>query len=215
MNQLKDIIEGLLGDSQQSMKGLYELFYKPLCFYAVRYVSSMPVAEEVVSDVMFNIWQKRNKSYSAETFRDYLYAATRNTAINYLKQRQNQRKASNAWSEQLRNQLIDETPLDMMISEEMQAKINNLLSELPEQCRKVFLMSRIDDMSYEEIAAQMDISMNTVKYHIKTALQKIRAGMGNILMCLILFLSFFVIFFSHAPTLFLFSIVLAVLFQIS
>ena len=213
LNQLKDIIEDLLRDSQQAMKGLYEMFYKPLCFYAVRYVASMPVAEEVVSDVMFKIWQNRNKGYRAETFRDYLYTATRNMALNYLKQRQNQRKLSDEWAEQLRYRLIDETPLDMMITEEMQTKVNSLINDLPEQCRKAFLMSRIDDMTYEEIAAQMDISPNTVKYHIKTALQKIRAGMGDLLVLIMLFLSFFWTFFTQMPTLFLFSIVLSLLLQ--
>ena len=204
----------MLRDSQQAMKGLYGLFYKPLCFYAVRYVTSMPVAEEVVSDVMFKIWQNRYNGYRAETFREYLFTATRNTALNYLKQQQNQKRLSNEWADNLRNELIEETPLDHMITEETQSKLESLMNELPEQCRKAFMMSRIDDMTYEEIAAQMNVSPNTVKYHIKTALQKIRAGMGNLLIWLILFLSFLGIFFTHTPTLFLFSIVLAVSFQI-
>ena len=196
------------------MKGLFDLFYKPLCFYAVRYVASMPVAEEVVSDVMFKIWQNRTNGYRADKFREYLYAATRNTALNYLKQRHNQRKLSEEWAEQLRYQLIEETPLDIMITEEMQTKVNSLINELPEQCRKAFIMSRMDDMTYEEIALRMDISPNTVKYHIKTALQKIRAGTGSIPIWLILFLSLVLIFFMNKPTLFLFSTVLSALFPI-
>ena len=208
LNQLKDIIEGLLKDSPQAMKRMFEMFYKPLCSYAVRYVQSMPVAEEIVSDVMYKIWQNRNKNYRSETFREYLYTATRNTALNHLKQQQNQRELSENWAEQYRGDLIEETPLDIMIAEETQSKLNRLIENLPEQCRKALMLSRMEDMSYDEIAAQMGISINTVKYHIKTALQKLRAELGTVLAWLIFLWTFSVIFFLHLPTLFPFSIVL-------
>ena len=205
---IKDIIEGLFCDSAQAMKSLFDLYYKQLCFYAVRYVSSMPVAEEVVSDVMFKIWQNRHSGYRADSFNDYLYTATRNTAYNYLKQKQKQQQLADAWANKIRSELIEETPLDTIISDEMQSKLVHLMDELPEQCRKAFMMSRIDDMTYEEIAVQMNISPHTVKHHIKIALQKLRAGMGSILMWFVLFLNFFLIFFIHTPIRFSFSIVL-------
>ena len=157
------------------MKRIFDLCYVPLCCYASRYVSSMFIAEEIVSDVMYKIWQNRHSGYRVETFREYLYTATRHTALNYLKQQQNLRKLTDRWAEEFRNELIEETPLDQLITEELQLKINHLMDTLPEQCRKAFMMSRMEDMTYEEIAAQMDISVNTVKYHIKTALQKLRS----------------------------------------
>ena len=172
----KDIIEALYRDHPQAMKRIFDLYYAPLCCYAARYVSSMFIAEEIVSDVMYRIWQNRQSGYRAETFHEYLYTATRNTALNYLKQQQNQKKLTDRWAEEFRSELIEETPLDKLITEELHSKINHLMNTLPEQCRKAFLMSRMDDMTYGEIAAQMNISVNTVKYHIKTALQKLRAG---------------------------------------
>ena len=214
MNQEnKDIIEGLQQDSQQAMKRVFDLYYKSLCLYAMRYVTSTPVAEEIVSDVMCKIWQNRHTGYRAETFREYLYTATRNTALNHLKQQQNRKNLSDEWAEQLRNELIEETPLDAMITKELQSKLNSLMNALPEQSRKVFMMSRVEDMTYDEIAAQMDISPNTVKYHITTALQKLRSGIGNFLVWLILLLSFLTNFSMSAPILFSFSIVLVIIFQ--
>jgi len=171
----KDIIKDLYHDRPQAMKRIFDLYYVPLCCYAARYVTSRFIAEEIVSDVMYKIWQNRHSGYRAETFRDYLYTATRHTAINYLKQQQNLKKLAERWAEEFRNELIEETPLDKMVTEEMQSRISHLINTLPEQCRKAFMMSRMDDMTYDEIAAQMDISVNTVKYHIKTALQKLRA----------------------------------------
>lgn len=210
LDQLKNIIEDLFRDSPQAMKRLFDLFYKPLCFYTMRYVQSVSVAEEIVSDVMYKIWQNRHQDFHTETFSDYLYAATRNTAINYKNKQKNAEKLLDDWAETLRDELIEETPLDAMIAEETQLKINNLIDALPEQCRKVFAMSRDDNMSYEEIAVEMGISVNTVKYHMKTALQKLRAGMGDLILLLITLLSSLYFFLMYTPTLFSFSIVLIV-----
>ena len=190
VENLKDIIDDLLRDSPQAMKRMFDLFYKPLCCYAVRYSVSMPVAEEIVSDVMYKVWENRHRGYRAETFKDYLYTATRNTALNHLKQQQNRRALAADWADQVRDELIQESPLDAMIAEEKQTKLAKLMNSLPEQCRKAFLMSRVDDMSYEEIADQMGISTNTVKYHIKIALQKLRDEIDGILAWLIVFLTF-------------------------
>jgi len=211
LHQLQNIIDGLLQDSPKAMKHVFDLFYQPLCSYAARYAQSVSLAEEIVSDVMYKIWQNRHQNYRPDTFREYLYTATRNTALNYLKhQQQNQKMFSDKSTEELRNELIEETPLDILIAKETLTKFNSLIDSLPEQCRKVFLMSRMDELTYDEIATQMNISTNTVKYHIKTALQRLQAGMGGLIMWLMLLWAFFVIILLHLPTLFPFSIVLIV-----
>jgi len=205
---IKDIIEGLLSDSPQAMKRLFDMFYKPLCNHAKRFVGNMPVAEEIVSDVMYKIWLNRHQGYRAETFLEYLYAATHNTALNHIKQQENLKKLSYNWADKVRNELIEETPLDIMIEKETQDKLKSLMNSLPEQCRKAFMMSRMGNMNYEEIAGQMNISTNTVKYHIKTALQKLRVETDRLFVLLLLFWSFSVIILQYVPTLFIFSIVL-------
>jgi len=208
--QDKDIIKGLHKDCPKAMKQLFEAYYKPLCFYTMRYVVTMSVAEEIVSDVMYKIWQNRHYEYRAETFRDYLYTASRNTAFNYLRQQQTYNKAlTDNWADQVRGELIEETPLDAIITNEIKSKLSDLMKTLPDQCRKAFVMSRVEDMSYEEIASKMDISSNTVKYHIKVALQKLRDGLSNTMLLLIMTRLFFNDFLYNPLTLFLISISIA------
>lgn len=178
----KEILNKLHSNDHQAMKWLFGHYYIPLCNYAKRYVDSLVAAEEIVSDVLYKVWQNRHEIYRADTFNDYLYAATRNTSINYLKQQQNQRRLVDEWAEQLRYDLIEETPLTDLLLSELEVKYQNLITNLPEQCRKVFLLSRAENRTYEEIANQMNISVNTVKHHIKTALQKLRHGLSDFLM---------------------------------
>jgi RNA polymerase sigma-70 factor (ECF subfamily) len=178
---VEKIITGLRRDDTRAMKALYELFYAPLCRYAGRFAGEAATAEEIVSDVMFKVWQNRQSAYRADTFREYLFTAVRNTAINYLEQQLRRRELAERWAERLRYDLIDETPLDELIVSELQQKIDRLVNSLPEQCRKAFCLSRSDNLTYEEIAARMHISVSTVKYHIKTALLKLRNGLGEFL----------------------------------
>jgi len=209
--QNKDIIIGLHKDCPKAMKQLFEVYYKPLCFYIMRYVVTMSVAEEIVSDVMYKIWLNRHYEYRADTFRDYLYTATRNTAYNYLRQQQTYNKViSDNWADQIRGELIEETPLDAIITNEIKSKLNNLMETLPDQCRKAFIMSRVEDLSYDEIASKMDISSNTVKYHIKVALQKLRDGLSNTMLLLIMTRMIFNDFLNNPISFFLISILITI-----
>lgn len=167
------------------MKWLFDLYYTALCGYAKRYTNDPVAAEEVVSDVMLKIWQNRMYDYQADTFREYLFAATRNTSLNYLKQQQTRFSLLENWAEQLRNELIAETPLDKLLEAEIQKRFDEVINSLPEQTRMVFLLSREENLSYEEIAVRMGVSVNTVKYHMKSALQKLRMGLEDLLLILI------------------------------
>jgi RNA polymerase sigma-70 factor (ECF subfamily) len=188
---IEEIIDGLRRNDARAMKPVYEHYYIPLCRYARRYVGTAAVAEEIVSDVMYKVWQRRHAGYHAATFGKYLYAAVRNTAINCLEQQQNRRSLAERWAEQLRNELIDETPLDELIVSELQQKFDDLVKSLPEQCRKAFCLSRTDNLTYEEIAGRMQISVSTVKYHITTALLKLRDGLRDFLIWACLLINLF------------------------
>lgn len=172
------IVQGLKMDDPSAMKMLFDLYYTALCNYAKRYTNDPVAAEEVVSDVMFKFWQNRTNSYQADMLRDYLFAATRNTSLNYLKQQQNRYSLLENWAEKLRNELIAETPLDKLLEAEMQTCFDTIINSLPEQTHTVFLLSREKNLTYKEIADRLCITENTVKYHIKVALKKLRSGLG-------------------------------------
>ena len=61
-----------------------------------------------------------------------------------------------------------------MEAEELQKKINDIITELPEKCGLVFSLSRFEEMSYADISKQLDISVKTVEHHISKALRILR-----------------------------------------
>ncbi len=82
----------------------------------------------------------------------------------------------------------DDYPLGRLLEQELEGEIMNAIGRLPEECRKVFLLSRFEEKKYEEIATVLGISVNTVKYHIKRALNLLREDLGKYLTAAILLL---------------------------
>ena len=80
---------------------------------------------------------------------------------------------------------------DPAMVKELEEEIHHAIRNLPEVCRKVFIKSRFEGKKYEEIATELNISVNTVKYHIKSALSSLHSELGKILIILILFFSTF------------------------
>jgi RNA polymerase sigma-70 factor (ECF subfamily) len=179
ITMIEQIINGLHQSDDRMMKPLFDLYYTALCCFARRYVGDSAIAEEIVDDVFARIWQNRQAVYRADSFREYLYTATRNTALNYLKQQNSRRQLIDRWSALFYRDSMDETPLDILIVGELQVKFREAVNALPEQCRRAYRLSRFADLTYEEIADKMNISVNTVKLHVKTALKKLRIALSD------------------------------------
>ena len=82
----------------------------------------------------------------------------------------------------------DNHPLGTLLEQELEEKLLKCIEELPKECRAVFKKSRFEQKKYEEIADELKISVNTVKYHIKNALASIQLHMGDYLKLLILYM---------------------------
>ena len=74
-------------------------------------------------------------------------------------------------------------PLSNLISNESVEEVENAINALPDQCREIFTMSRFDELTYEEIASQLNISINTVRTQISRALHKLREQLKEYVPC--------------------------------
>ena len=83
--------------------------------------------------------------------------------------------------------ISDQYPLATLLEKELEQEIANSIDKLPKECKQVFEMSRFEDLKYQEIADKLNISVNTVKYHIKNALSKLSHDLSKYLITLFLF----------------------------
>ncbi|MCD4792776.1 MAG: RNA polymerase sigma-70 factor [Bacteroidales bacterium] len=151
---------------------LFKEYYTGLCFFALRYTEDKEAAEEVVQDVFYTLWEKREKITIKTSVKSYLHIAVRNKClqkINHLKVKQKYLKAVNE-----QDKISTIRPDDNLIYNESIEIFNEALSKLPEKCRTIFKMSRFEGLKYKEIAFELSISVKTVEAYITKALKHFR-----------------------------------------
>lgn len=157
---------------QQAFKALYLQFKNPIYAYALKFFKSRELAEELVQEVFMRIWKYRDKLDEQGNISAYLYQIARNSIYEQLK------KASR--DKELRVTLFSQGSESGMIIEteythkELLEVYTRAVDLLPRQRKKVFQMSRNDNLSHEEIAQILDISKNTVKDQVTKASRFIR-----------------------------------------
>jgi RNA polymerase sigma-70 factor (ECF subfamily) len=167
-----------------------------LCFVAFGYVNDTFVSEMIVSDVIFDLWKNRKSLDISSSLRNYLIRSIRNRCLNYLAQSERQQALRMHIGEKIELEQIDEintpdNPLTQLIEKELEKKIDDSIEALPELTRKIFCLSRFENRKYDEIAREMNVSVDVVKYHIKSALAQLRTKLKDYLILLFAFLSFF------------------------
>ena len=149
---------------------IFQKYYQALYQFAGRFVKDAQTAENIVQDVFVKLWTNRENCLITSSLKSYLYAATRNTALNFLSREKKQLSTEDLMSDR---QDTTANPEEQIIKNEMIDGVHKAIEKLPEKCRYVYLMKRYDDLKYHEIAEILDISINTVKTQMKRALKSL------------------------------------------
>lgn len=186
------IVEQLKLGDENAWQYIYDHHYALLCHIANGYVRDQFLAETIVGDTIFHIWEIRETLEISISIRSYLLKAVRNRCINYLNLEREKREFS--FSALMPDEISDEKiiltdshPLGMLLERELEEEIYKAIDKLPDECRRVFDKSRFEGKSYEEISQDLGISINTVKYHIKSALASLQKNLSKYLIALFLF----------------------------
>ena len=157
---------------------LYRNYYVELCNFALRFVESPDISEEIVQDVFLNIWRRR-KEWSPQSPRSYLYKSVRNKALDLLKHR----KVELKWEKVTKVREIQhiESPEQLYEDVELNLAVQKAIDQLPDRRKTIFLLSRDDELTYKEIATVLDLSVKTVETQMGRALKTLRQLLSNYL----------------------------------
>lgn len=187
------VIEQLKCGNERAYEYLYRQHYVVLCHVARGYVGDAVVAEQLVGDVIFHLWEVHESLDIRISLRSYLMRAVRNRCLDYLdsqKQKHEIPFSALGDGELLQGHYIlsEDYPLGYLLERELEHEISTAIKRLPEECRRVFMKSRFEEKKYEEIARELGISVNTVKYHIKNALARLYADLEKYLLLFPIFI---------------------------
>lgn len=165
---LKKISQG----DKRAFTTLFDSYNKHLASYVFRLTESFEATEEIVQDVFIKIWLKRDNLTAVKSISDYLFILSRNETLNHLRKRASQAVKFQQWEREFgRETETNETDN----YEGYRLLIDKAIDQLPEQQRKAFRLSRFERLKYDEIAQQLNLSIETVRKHIYLANRAIKA----------------------------------------
>lgn len=167
----EELLSGMQQKNQDVFAGLYNHYFPRLVMIAEKYVKDLHIAKEIVQDVFMKFWESPPELLHAAAFRSYLYRTVINNAINHLHRQKTIERHHLKISQQLTDEYIDTLHEEQELKMWLYAEIERL----PEQCRKVFKMSRLEGLKYREIALEIGIAEKTVENHIVHALKLLRS----------------------------------------
>ena len=177
---------------QKAIKGdeiafekIFKMIFPNLCFYVSQITNDIFSAEEIVQELFIKIWQNKSKINIQGPVKTYLYQSAHNQAVNYilhqktLKRQVHKPASDDVWKEITENFESNAFLIEKLEADDTEKRINAVIENLPDQCRQIFMLSKFENKSNDEIAQQMGISVNTVRTQIYRAIEKIKEGLEN------------------------------------
>jgi RNA polymerase sigma-70 factor (family 1) len=186
------LMESFRSGEDKALAYFFDLHYKSLCYFAVRLAQDVEQAEDIVSECLLKLWQSRTEFQTTQNIKAFLYISCRNACLNYLKYLKRRSAAQELYFGQL--QEGEDTILYQIIETEVLEILSKEIEELPDKCREVFKLIYLENKKTDVIAAELGISVKTVRGHKARAIellktQLLKKGMsGAILLAFLLFI---------------------------
>ena len=166
---------------------VYLTYYSKLVLFAKEYVIAEEDAENIVQDLFLFLWENRGMLHTILNPNAYFFTLTKNRCIDFLRKKIHEthrnEKIQSTYEAELKLKFDSLNAFDThgLTDEKMEALLTEAIDSLPEKCRKIFIMSRVDRMKYKEISSELNISINTVENQMSIALRKLRIKLKNYL----------------------------------
>lgn len=168
-----------------AFENAYLAYFSKMKYFAKVYVLSEEEAENIVQDVFTQLWEKKELLQAQIDLAAYLFAATKNKCLNYLRHQSVAQEAADEIRETNRLALemslnsLEAFEINELSQKEIAALIESALNALPDKCREIFILNKLEGRKQKEIANQLNVSVHTVENQIAIAFKKLRAEMKN------------------------------------
>jgi RNA polymerase sigma-70 factor (ECF subfamily) len=163
---------------EKAFAELFRYFYDRLLHFCIQYVHTREAAEEIVSDVFVKIWNRRADLEEIANLEVYLFVAVKNHSLNYLEQYSSLRitpiNDENGLS-QLTNSVDPERAMEW---KEILFRMDQEVSRLPDQCRRIFKLIKEEGFKYKDVAEILNISPRTVETQLFRAMKRLNEVVG-------------------------------------
>jgi len=160
--------------TQEEFQRVFSEWYRPVRNFIYYKCGDMALAEDIAQDSFIKLWENRDR-IERITMKAYLYKIAQNNTINYQKRQQLfykfQRRSS--------NDRDFDTPEKLTEMAEYEQRLQAVIAQLPEGGREVFLMNRLEDLTYQEIANRLSLSVKAIEKRMSKVLKILRDQLGT------------------------------------
>lgn len=175
---------------------MYQRFAEKVFYFSLRYVRSREDAEGITQEIFMKVWENRQTLNPELSLNAYIFTIAKNTIFNQNRKKIHEQAYLNHLKKHL-DECYEKTENDILLNE-VKHCIDQAMGELPDRRRKIFRLSRFENLSYREISARLNISERTVETHIRLALKTVRAFLEKNLQVWVPFMAWLI----HSNTLF-------------
>lgn len=178
------------GLDRKAFEQLFKKNFKGLSYFALEYVKDLDIAREIVQDAFTSLWEKRSTIETDRAPEAYMSTTVRNRCLNYL--RDNKKFNSDILELEGLDTGHEYSYQDHLVTDELKTRIEQAISELPEKCREIFLLNRMEKKKYQEIADILDISVKTVEAQMSKALRIMREKLAEFISIILIIIDFLI-----------------------
>ena len=161
-------------DKEAAFEKMFRRYYRPLCIMASCFLEEFSEAEDMVQQLFIRFWTENWQDRIHTSLEAFLKTSLKNACINHLEKKNTlYKKIREATSEAAAWQAFD-----FMMNEDQKKMVEQVLAGLPPRGRQAFELVYLEDESYASAAAQMSVSVNTLKSHLKSTLEYLRKNEG-------------------------------------
>lgn len=177
----REWLERIRAGDERAFEEVFRAFVDPLFNFALSYVESSDIADEIVQDLFCALWAQRFTLDMPRGMRPYLFASVRNRALNVLRDRRVQMAMQDRLSRRagdVHAGLAAHDSDSATITNDLAAAVSRVVQDMPPRCREVFTMLRYHHLTYAEVAQLLAISPKTVEIHMSRALAILREALA-------------------------------------
>lgn len=171
------LLHNLRNGKKEAFHFLYDNYYNPLCNFSYKYVKDRDVAEDIVQNLIFKIWEKRDTLNIPEEMKGYLFRSVLNNSLDYIRKN----NKNNISSEEISDNDDYSYNEDKIETYELHEKVNKLKNNLPKSTINIFNLNRNEGLTYTEISKKLNISVKTVEYHMSKTLKYFKTNLSEYL----------------------------------
>lgn len=177
-----NIIRNIKQGNKKAFREVFDQYFNALCGFGYRYIKDAGLAEDMTQEAFISFWENRKNFEQMNAVKAFLYTSVRNKCLNHLKHQQVLKKHESALIYQLES---DQFFTNHIIEEETFNHLYIEIKELPQAAQEIMLLA-LNGLKNQEIAEELDISVNTVKTQKKISYAKLKEKLGPLMQAVLL-----------------------------